>query len=928
MSDKVVPLAGNITLRTAPASAGNAIFEVFGTPAGNNLVGLVGSNVDPGTRPPPFTVASTIPTAASGNLKFSFFAGKSAFLAVPTTLTVAAISTTTLTPTLSGGGGTSYQIAIGSSAGTSNTVGWRSATTATQITGLAFTQGSNYYISAYSSNATNSTASLATSNTAAYGIPNIPVTPTITLTSLSNWSIGWTAPAGIAPTTYSYILSNTTDSTQLTTGSTASTSVSGSTTLTQAKNYAVYVSSVRPEASSASSNSANANLAAPGAPTTYTVSTITTSNYTPNVSGGTGSYYVILGTVSGGSTPVTLWSTGTVTQASTVGTSYYLTAITSNTTTGTKSAQFTSAAVGIPNIPVSPTITLTSLTNWSIGWTAPAGIAPTTYSYILSNTTDSTQLTTGSTASTSVSGSTTLTQAKNYAVYVSSVRPEASSASSNSANANLAAPGAPTTYTVSTITTSNYTPNVSGGTGSYYVILGTVSGGSTPVNSWSSGAVTQTSTVGTSYYLTAITSNTTTGTKSAQFTSAAVGIPNPATGVSLTISGLSSWSFSWSAPGTGIAPTGYSWYLNTVNNSIVGAVASGTTAAGTTTTGARTTTLTGGSTYYGLVIATRTESQSTLAASSGVAALAAPAGFTITSMTYGNVNFSWTAVSGASGYTLRYGASSVSVGNVSNYSLGTPFGALYACTIEATGGPASSATHFAAYNTDATFTPTVSKTYTIIAVGGDGGSGYGGGGGAGGGPGGYVAGAATLLTSGYPISFGGGGSGAAPGGGGSGYAQFNTRANSLSLTAGGGGGGGGVDYIDEFQGYATGGGGAGGVGTSGAGATYSGSAGAGATASNENSCGDTFYSSSGGGAGGNAGGSGTATGNTGTGGGGGGGGGGYLGGGGGGANTVYSTGYYARSAGGGGGGASYRGTSVTYVDPGVRSAGAYILIYG
>ena len=803
MSGKVVPLTGNITLRTAPASASNAIFEVFGTPAGNNLVGLVGSNVDPGTRPPPFTVASTIPTAASGNLKFSFFAGKSAFLAVPTTLTVAAISTTTLTPTLSGGGGTSYQIAIGSSAGTSNTVGWRSATTATQIAGLAFTQGSNYYISAYSSNATNSTASLATSNTAAYGIPNIPVTPTITLTSLSNWSIGWTAPAGIAPTTYSYILSNTTDSTQLTTGSTASTSVSGSTTLTQAKNYAVYVSSVRPEASSASSNSANSNLAAPGAPTTYTVSTITTSNYTPNVSGGTGSYYVILGTVSGGSTPVTLWSTGTVTQASAAGTSYYLTAITSNTTTGTKSAQFTSAAVGIPNIPVTPTITLTSLSNWSIGWTAPAGIAPTTYSYILSNTTDSTQLTTGSTASTSVSGSTTLTQAKNYAVYVSSVRPEASSASSNSANSNLAAPGAPTTYTVSTITTSNYTPNVSGGTGSYYVILGTVSGGSTPVTLWSTGTVTQASAAGTSYYLTAITSNTTTGTKSAQFTSAAVGIPNEPASLRLTTTSLSNWSLAWTAPSSGIAPTGYSWSVGTsatVPNTTIGYF--GTTTA-PTVTASGTAALTPGTPYYAIVTSTRPEATSVIK-SAGL-----PTGGTISYGGSGKIVHTFT-VATAPGTTT---AASTSAGSFVIPSGYTPASGGFSVLVVGGGGGGASNAYYGGGGAGGfwTYTGTLAAgTYSIsIGVGGARGGGYNGGN------------TTFTISSTTLTAYGGGGAGpaAAPknGGSGSGCGQSGgcpqnggtatTGVNGTSIAFSGFGNNGGIGDT-----YGSGGGGAGGPG--------------------------------------------------------------------------------------------------------------------
>jgi hypothetical protein len=86
------------------------------------------------------------------------------FLIAPTTRNISNITGTTVTPTLSGGGGTSYQIAIGTSPGTSNTVGWRVATTGTQITGLTFATRTLYYISAYASNTTNSARPLLPTN--------------------------------------------------------------------------------------------------------------------------------------------------------------------------------------------------------------------------------------------------------------------------------------------------------------------------------------------------------------------------------------------------------------------------------------------------------------------------------------------------------------------------------------------------------------------------------------------------------------------------------------------------------------------------------------------------------------------------------------------------------------------------------------------
>ena len=575
-SGKVIPAAGNVNFNSNASS--NAVRQVFGQ-ATSNMQGLSGSNVDHGTRPPPYT-ALTVPTAASGNLRLSYFRGKSLFLTAPTTRNVGTITTTSVTPTLSGGTGTSFFIAIGTSAGTSNTVGWRPATSGTAITkqvddttNVSFTAGTEYFISAYGSNATETTSSLAVSNTSAYGIPNAPASATLTITSLTAWSMVWTAPA------------------------------------------------------------------------------------------------------------------------------------------------------------------------------------------------------------------------------------------------------------------------------------------------------------------------------------------------------------------SGIAPTGYSWSISTsptVPNTTVGYFGTATTPLSASGSAA----LAGGSTYYATVRSTRPESISVVRASAGVVSLTAPTGFSITAMTNGTVSFSWTAVSGATGYTLRYGASSVAVGNVSTYNLGTPFNAVYACTIEVTGGPASSARHFAAYNGNTTFTAPVAKSYTIIAVGGDGGTGGGNAATGSGGAGGYVGGTVSL-SGGYAVSFGGGGGGAGSfGGGGGAYAQFNTAGAAVSLTAGGGGGGGGVNRDNEGDPSSAGSGGAGGVGSA------TGSAGADASASVEQCCDNGNFLVDANSSGGGGGTSGSTSGASGIGGGyacGGGGGGGYNGGGGGNGASTYTiavTGLTARSAAGGGGGSSYRGGSVSSFDPGGRSGGAYILIYG
>lgn len=211
MSGKVVPASGAISLKTAPASAGNAIFEVFGTPAGGNLVGLVGSNVDPGTRPPPFTAAATVPTAASGNLKMSFFAGKAAFLTSPNVPAISTLTTTSFTPTLAGGSGTTYRIAVGTTSGASNTVGWQAATSGTAIA-ATFAVNTPYFISVHGSNATNA-SSLAVSNASSFIIPSAPT---------------FGATYGISNTTFTAV------ATSITSGAVISYTISPSSGVTQA----------------------------------------------------------------------------------------------------------------------------------------------------------------------------------------------------------------------------------------------------------------------------------------------------------------------------------------------------------------------------------------------------------------------------------------------------------------------------------------------------------------------------------------------------------------------------------------------------------------------------------------------------------------------------------------------------------------------
>ena len=566
-------------------------------------------------------------------------------------------------------------------------------------------------------------------------------------------------------------------------------------------------------------------------------------------SGGGTSYQVAVGTSAGDTTTTGGWvpatsgtaittkADGTTSLAFTQGNSYYISTYSSNATSNTSSLQVqNSTAYGIANIAASVTLTLTSLSSWSISWTAPSsGIAPTFYSGGLWNEGTASWLESNANITSPYTGVAAIAQDTNYHAIIYAERPEGLYSGKISTTLKLASPAAPTTYTVSSITTSAYTPNVSGGTGSYYVILGTSSGGSVPTTLWSSGAITFTVTPGTSYYLSALSSNTATGTYSATQTSSAVGIANAATSVSLRIPGLSSWSFTWAAPSSGIAPTGYSWYLNTVNNSTSGAIVSGTTTI--LTTGVQTAPLVGGTTYYGLVLATRSESQSTLAASSGVlAGPTAPTNLAVSATTSSNVTFTWTATIGSGSYSFKYGSTVVTSIATTTYTL--PFSALtdatnYICSVASVIGTYTSPYSSSRYVWKTTATgsgswtsPASSLQFTFGVAGGAGGASSGSGATAGGGSGAFIYGTATVPAS-TTISYTIGGAGGSPtagangggagnthSGGGGGYTSFDTGTAKVgNIIAAGGGGGGFASGGGGAYNLAGGGGAAGGSGT-------------------------------------------------------------------------------------------------------------------
>ena len=306
MSGKRVPGSGsNIYLKTDPVNTSRAIFEVFGTPAGGNLNGLRGSNYDDGARPPPFTSGTILTVPNTGNnLSMRLFQDKAPFMTSPTAATITALSTGSVTPSFTAG--TSNFIAIGSTSGATDTTGgWVPATSGTAITkkldnsNLAFTQALPYYISIYDSNNASNTSSLAVSNATAYGIPNAATSPILTLTTLTNWSISWTAATGsILPTSYQARLNKTSDNTNvygINAGASATDIGTRTDPLSKDTDYHAVIYSVRNEANIPSARSENKQLAGPAAPT-FSSSSISNTTFTAvassSTSGSTMSYTI------------------------------------------------------------------------------------------------------------------------------------------------------------------------------------------------------------------------------------------------------------------------------------------------------------------------------------------------------------------------------------------------------------------------------------------------------------------------------------------------------------------------------------------------------------------------------------------------------------------------------------------------------------
>lgn len=337
-SGNVIPGTGNITFNSNAAS--NAVRQVFGEGT-SNMQGLSGSNYNTSTRPPGYTPVGTVPTAASGNLKLSFFAGKSIYLTAPSSLTITTPMTvpSSLTTIVSGGGGASFYVMVGTTIAGTNILSNVSA----GVAAVTIASNTNYYISAYGSNAAGA-SSLLVSNTTPF-VSSVPPTPTgVSFTATTTaMTPTFTASLGNATTTYRGKIGTTSGGVEL--GNAVAVTSGSANTISVASNTFVYLTI-------AGSNSLGLGpysgvvgpitSSIPSAPTGLSLTLNSLSNYsggwtTPIGNAATSGTWTITGTGLSGvngtisTTGSLAQSTGTLTtQALTNGATYTLTVQSSN----------------------------------------------------------------------------------------------------------------------------------------------------------------------------------------------------------------------------------------------------------------------------------------------------------------------------------------------------------------------------------------------------------------------------------------------------------------------------------------------------------------------------------------------------------------------------------------------------------------------
>ncbi len=567
-------------------------------------------------------------------------------------------------------GSSSYTVKYGTATGVYGTTFSTSATSPTTVTGL--TNGTPYYFMVYAVNASGSLPATSEGTLTPIAAPSAP-TALVATGGASNVGLTWTASSGSGTITYNILRSTTSGSgySTLATGVSA-TSYSDLTALNGITYYYVVT------ATNVGGTSANSSEVSARPISAFTISAVTVNGGSAlqvswGAATGAAAYTLKYGTATGvyGTTVSTSATSPTTISSLTAGTTYYFMVVGTNAVGSGTSVNATSEMTGVPE----STFSISSISQPTSGQATIAfGTSTGSTSYTVKyGTSSGSYPTTASTSATTPYTVTGLTNGTPYYFMVYAINASGTLAAPSEVTLTpIAAPGVPSALSatggISNIGLS-WTASSGSGTITYNILRSTTSGSGYTSLATGVSATTYsdlTALNGTTYYyvLTATNAGGTSANSSevsarpiSSFTISAVAANNTAGGSALQVS--------WGAA-TGAAA--YTLKYGTTTGVY------GTTVSTSATSPTTVSSLTPGTTYYFMVVATNAVGSGTNVNATAELTGVPMAAFTMTAATRATTSsaVSWASSAGSTSYTLKYGTATGVYGTTVSTSASSP----------------------------------------------------------------------------------------------------------------------------------------------------------------------------------------------------------------------------------------------------------------